>query len=76
MYERTRCVCVCRGTVNGSVPLHSTTLAEPKGNRTVRVEAPNRDAMRPPPSHATCPVRMTCAIDRRVPADTAVPATE
>ena len=45
---------MCRGTVIGSVPLHSTTVRSPNGKRTVRVVAPKRDGTRRPASHATC----------------------
>ena len=42
MYDRTSRTSVCRGTVSGSVPPHSTTVRSPNGKRTVRVVAPKR----------------------------------
>ena len=54
MYERTLRTSVCRGTVSGSAPPHSTTVRSPNGKRTVRVVAPKREATSRPFSQATC----------------------
>ena len=66
-YERTFRTSVCRGTVNGSVPLHSTTVRSPNGKRTVRVVAPKRDGTRRPALHATWSWVMTRLIVSCVP---------
>ena len=56
-------------TVIGSVPLHSTTVFSPNGNRILRVVAPNRDATSRPSSHATSSCSITAAIVLRVPVE-------
>ena len=70
--ERTLCTFVCRGTVSGSVPPHSTTLRSPVGKRTRRVVLPKRDDTTRP-SHATCGCPIACPIVLRVPARSRLP---
>ncbi len=66
-YDRTFRTSVCRGTVSGSVPPHSTTVRSPNGKRTVRVVAPNADGTSRPSCQATCFWPITRPIERRVP---------
>ena len=63
---------MCRGTVRGSVPAHSTTSRSPDGKRTRRDVFPNRDGTSRP-SQATCGCPITCPIVLRVPAEVRLP---